>query len=627
MISERKLAALRERLERRAKARPSLYSFQVWALVVLGYAAVAAATLLCLAISIIIAVLIASKNLTSAAVILLLVIGLPLLALFFSLLRSQWIRLPPPVGKWLEPAEYPDLYRRLNEIERTIDGRGPDFVFLDASMNVGVVHYPLVSFLPWFKSFLVMGLPLMLSTAPREFEGILAHELGHLSRRQGRLSTWVSRARQIWSRISDELDGRRSPGAWLLSRFLEWYGPVFATYTFVKERIDEFQADRIAADTVGARSVADGLVRTGISLDYLEEDYWPQMWKRSWHEAEPPVDVYEQLRERLRAGGEAMDASRRTKMVLALPRVPGVPHPSTRERVEALGEEPRVPPPFAESAAERFLGEKLDEHLSACSAEWKTFADGDWQKLREAHEHNVTRLRELEGNAAPGLEELWEKAFILDVLDRHEEALAAHEAVLAVDGDHLLAKYSKGKLLLERGDAAGIDWIETAAQTIPEAAVRGYRRITRFCAMLGDGECTARYAEMAVAAEARLHAVMARGLKIEAGDRFEPPAVSAEALETLAQIFREFSKLRAVYVLRKEDPGFPGRDFHMIVLDYSRPLAALRRPQHLGDAIPGLQEALPKIPLPHPWGIRAIHGVEWVRTVGELVPGTRLKLR
>src|SRR5947208_2584067 len=78
---------------------------------------------------------------------------------------------------------------------------------------------------------LLLGLPLMKSLTPAQFEAVLAHEFGHLAGGHGRVSNWIYRLRLSWARLLSALEGRKA-GSWLFLPFFNWYAPYFSAYSF-----------------------------------------------------------------------------------------------------------------------------------------------------------------------------------------------------------------------------------------------------------------------------------------------------------------------------------------------------------------------------------------------------------
>ena len=57
----------------------------------------------------------------------------------------------------------------------------------------------------------------------------------------------------------------------------------------------------MAHQTVGAKAAAEGLVSIGVQARFLDERFWPGIYRESRHLAEPRVQPYGSMQAQLRA--------------------------------------------------------------------------------------------------------------------------------------------------------------------------------------------------------------------------------------------------------------------------------------------------------------------------------------
>jgi Zn-dependent protease with chaperone function len=131
------LEALIVRMEALAAGNPAAYRRRVFALALLGYAV--------------------------AAVPLLLV------------LRSLRIKMEPPAGERLTRTLSPELFRMIDGLRQRLRTPPLDNVVLTPEFNAGVMQVPRLGLLGWHRSYLFIGLPLMKSLTPEQFQAVLAH--------------------------------------------------------------------------------------------------------------------------------------------------------------------------------------------------------------------------------------------------------------------------------------------------------------------------------------------------------------------------------------------------------------------------------------------------------------------
>jgi hypothetical protein len=103
-----------------------------------------------------------------------------------------------------------------------------------------------------------LGLPLLQVLTPAQLQAVLVHEFGHFHGGDVSLGPWIYTTRAAIARTVEALRGR---GSWLHLPFL-WYGQRFLRITHAVSRRQELAADALAAKTVGAGALVDGLRAT-----------------------------------------------------------------------------------------------------------------------------------------------------------------------------------------------------------------------------------------------------------------------------------------------------------------------------------------------------------------------------
>ena len=172
-------------------------------------------------------------------------------------------RFAPP-GPLLNPAGQPRLFATLDEVARAVGEPMPAEVYLTPEMNAGVLQHGR-------RRVMVIGLPLMQIMTVSQMRAVLAHEFGHYQGGDTKLGPWVYRTRETIERTLRTVSRN---GALLQLPFL-WYGRLFLRVSQAVSRQQEFAADQLAARTVGARPMIEGLrnlARGSIAFDA----YWRQ---------------------------------------------------------------------------------------------------------------------------------------------------------------------------------------------------------------------------------------------------------------------------------------------------------------------------------------------------------------
>lgn len=181
-----------------------------------------------------------------------------MLLCIFAALAILWSILPrfdkfPPPGPKLTREQHPRLFNELDAVANATKQTMPAEVFLIPDVNAWVAQRGGIM---GFGSRRVMGLglPLMRTLTCSQFRAVLAHEFGHYYGGDTRLGPWIYKTRNTIVRTLTSL--RR--GSWVQLPFL-WYGKMYLRITHAVSRRQEFIADELAARTVGAKPLADGL--------------------------------------------------------------------------------------------------------------------------------------------------------------------------------------------------------------------------------------------------------------------------------------------------------------------------------------------------------------------------------
>src|SRR2546426_8189058 len=182
-----RFATMVRTLEQRARQHPKLYRLQVAALASLGYLYVFG--VLVLVLGLIVALVYLALTVGGGGILAKLLI--PLCGLAYVLLRSLWIRVPSLEGIPLPAERFPTLAAAIARIRSQVDAPRFRRVLLDGAFNATVAQRPRFGLLGPSVSDLVIGLPLMQALSPQEFDAVLAHEIGHVSRQHGRFGHWI----------------------------------------------------------------------------------------------------------------------------------------------------------------------------------------------------------------------------------------------------------------------------------------------------------------------------------------------------------------------------------------------------------------------------------------------------
>jgi Zn-dependent protease with chaperone function len=328
-----------------ARNKPCLYKFRVATWVMFGYLYLLFVILLSLGLLaglfLIVTISMNMGRYIFAAwrlLIFIIPVILALLTFIFTLVSSLFIKIPEPEGLYLERGQSLHLFRDIAWLRERMDVPEFDEILLTSDYNAAVTQVPRFGLFGGHKNILVIGLPLMLSVSHEQFRAVLAHEMGHIAGAHGKFGVWLWRQLDSWDYIMMALEETEQDNS-LVSGFYRFYLPRLWLRGFALNRLYEYEADKIAARAVGAEMVAESTVQ----LMLAEREY----------------------QDRAEGNLEVPDDKQRTKWLNQLMEESDPlhdPHPCLANNLRSLGVAPRLPPPFAQSAAEIYFTDRLAEY-------------------------------------------------------------------------------------------------------------------------------------------------------------------------------------------------------------------------------------------------------------------------
>jgi heat shock protein HtpX len=293
-------------------------------------------------------------------------------------LAILWAILPrfdkfPAPGPRLTRDRHPRLFSELENVAQGTNQAMPAEVYLVPDVNAWVAQRGGVMGVG-SRRVMGLGLPLMRALTISQFRAVLAHEFGHYHGGDTKVGPWIYKTRSAIGRTISSLGD-----SWLQAPFL-WYGKMFLRMTHAISRRQEFIADELAARTVGAKPLADGLRRIhGVAPAF--DAYWRNDCAPVLHAGFVPP-LAEGFEKFIQAShiAEAMD--KHVDEELKSGKVdPYDTHPPLKERIAAVAHLPvgENPPndPTALSLLENIL--ELETELLV------TVAGADAAKLKRIH--------------------------------------------------------------------------------------------------------------------------------------------------------------------------------------------------------------------------------------------------
>jgi Zn-dependent protease with chaperone function len=191
-------------------------------------------------------------------------------AAFIVVIRGIFVstRNRKPGGVRVGRADEPMLWQRVTDLANAVGTRAPKTIRLVPQVNAAVWEDSYLLGLIPGKRHMMIGVPLLLGLTPAQLDSVIAHELGHYSGRHTQMGGLVGRTRASVLNAMYAAQGRRRSGKAARVRLpgSDLYAAVFTLYarrvlrvTEAASRLQEYAADRVAAQIAGRTAVTSAL--------------------------------------------------------------------------------------------------------------------------------------------------------------------------------------------------------------------------------------------------------------------------------------------------------------------------------------------------------------------------------
>lgn len=499
-----------------------------------------------------------------------------------AIVRAFWVRIEPPTGRPLTREDAPRLYERVEATCAALNAPRPDVLLLDDGFNASVANIPRLGIFGLSRIYLTVGLPLMYALTPEQFDAVLAHEFGHLSRAHPKHGLRVHHIGMTWQQLVDTMHKRRSAALILFAHFFEWFIPRLRAYGAVMSRADEYAADSDGARATSPAAMGGALVALDVRGKALTDDFWPGVFARAEREADPPAGTWRGIPDALRASDVHEARSARVALALRAQGSDTDTHPPLRERLQALAlvradvepsdlvhEVDALLTPLDVSAAVHYLGSFADHELAACDARWRERAMRDWREIFKRAEARRRRLAELAvAQAADALsrQELIELMNLTAGESGGDAALPLARRILTDDDASAEAHYLIGQVLLHNGDVEGVRHVLRAMELDDDAVAPGAQLLYSYYQERNDAEGMAEMERRFEDRRAQLEEAQRERAEVLPSDEFEPPSLDAATERGIRDGVRRTDGIRSVIVTCKRTKHTVGRPLLVLTI-------------------------------------------------------------
>jgi Zn-dependent protease with chaperone function len=192
----------------------------------------------------------------------------------------------------VDEEEAPELWAFVRQVAAEAGLRPPDELRLNGEAKASLSEDArLLGLLPGRRR-LVLGLPLLAALSANELRALLGHEFGHYLRWHTRGALVVYRGHRALERLRDNLADTaafRYGPARLLFHVVKAYGHLYSRVSFAVRRLQEFEADAVAARIAGPTAIAQAL-RSLAGIDARWQVFLNQCLSRTAEAGYAPED-------------------------------------------------------------------------------------------------------------------------------------------------------------------------------------------------------------------------------------------------------------------------------------------------------------------------------------------------
>lgn len=249
-----------------------------------------------------------------------------------------WVPAPEGTGIFLPDELVPGFRRRIDRLCERLGARRIDRVLITPDVNASVECRPAFGLIGPMRTTLMLGIPLAHSLTPQQLSAVLAHELAHLSAQRTTMGAWMAHLRSWWLRSYDCIDDSNSLAARAVRRLLAGAARADLADSIELSRLDEFEADALAARAVGAPALAGALIEVAMKDRFLHENYWTKVMEQARTHRRPRIRPFREMGLGMQVGFVRHDALAGLDHLLTHPAESALPdtHPTLAERLRAL---------------------------------------------------------------------------------------------------------------------------------------------------------------------------------------------------------------------------------------------------------------------------------------------------
>lgn len=394
-------------------------------------------------------------------------LDLGLLVLSATLSVSLWrLRVGEPAGESVTEQQVPALFALVDELRTAFQAPPIADIHLAEGARLRVERIPRTGYPFLFRHVLVAGLPTLQCLNLEQFKCLLASCLGELSAVRTDVAGWIGQLARTWEHYRAAVAGRWHPAALLYRGFLAGYAPLLSALAGQLDAGHRLHRGHYALELASDDLVAEMLAGEVVMMRFLQEHYWPTVYRTAEHSATPSFKAFRNL--------EAVFKRRVTDDLVQnwlreafVGKWYSDDHdPGLKARLREIGHaDIDYHPSQGLTAAGLLLGASYQWVVDRCDARWADEHRQEWRQLHEKTQRQYERLDMLRGvlqrHGLQG-EDAMAYAALVKRYGTAEEAREAYQTILDLNPNDVRINFGVGKYLLTCKDARGVKLLEHA---------------------------------------------------------------------------------------------------------------------------------------------------------------------
>ena len=293
-----------------------------------------------------------------------------ILASLFSYRISQ-IKVTPLVGLTAVEEKLPEIFKLVQEYQDHFKRPVIHRIVITKRYELDIIKVPKFPLPVWSMNTLVIGLPVLLSHTPKQFECMVARRMGQFSKQSNPVTNWVYQLRSVWRQYSFAFSKCKHPDCYLLKWLYGVYASLYTSASIHAARKDELNADSSAMELFTHDDVCKMITADATYQWFLQEHYWPAIDKVAATKTKTPLTPYQNITNAIRTNFKEDKIKSFTDKVFQAEVKSKSPFPSLLQRLENVAHDaPLLVENTGDVAASKYLGDSQKSVVNLIDTLW-----------------------------------------------------------------------------------------------------------------------------------------------------------------------------------------------------------------------------------------------------------------